>query len=72
LIKNKVLNESNSYCKHKEISPGDHDHDNKEDTKFPGMKQYGQAIIVNPIHKLEKVFDVEIPSRAPHIINNMV
>ncbi len=27
---------------------------------------------MNAIHKLEKVFDVEIPSRAPHIINNVV
>jgi hypothetical protein len=40
LIKNKMLNKSNSDCNHKEISPGDHDHDSKEEAKFPGMKKY--------------------------------
>ena len=72
LVKNKVLDETNSYGKHKEISSGDYYHDNKEDTKLPGMKQYSQLIIANPIGKLKKVFDVEIPPRTPHIINKVV
>ena len=72
MIKDEVLHISNSYGNRQEIAPGDNDQENNENTVFIGMKEYGETFIVGPVHKMKKVFYVKIPSRASHIIKNMI
>ena len=72
MIEDKVLHKSDPYGKHKEITPGDNNHANNDNTIFPGMKKYGETFIVGPIHNMEKVFYIKLPSCTPHIVNNVV
>jgi hypothetical protein len=72
LVKDEVLYKSNPYGKHKKIAPSKNDHANKENAVFIGMKKYSKMFIMGSIHKMKKVFDVEIPPRTPHIVNKVI
>ena len=72
MIEDKVLHKSDPYGKHKEITSGCQDHENKENTVFMCMKEYGETFIPSPIHIMKKALHIKIPSCAPHIIKKVV